>query len=96
MEKTMEVRYKRGSQSTNILGSRVKHIVLADNPKNSDIGYRNLVTSVKLEQGPAHDTLRIWNRGGLAGELRVTAGDGIMFVHRLFGSNVIEVLDEEE
>lgn len=34
------------------------------------------VSSAEVEQGPAHDRIRIWNRGGLAGELVVTSGDG--------------------
>lgn len=36
-----------------------------------------LVTTVKVTQGPVHDRIRVWNRGGCAGELVVTAGDGL-------------------
>lgn len=34
-----------------------------------------LISSCIVEFG-AHDRVSVWNRGGLAGELKVTAGDG--------------------
>jgi hypothetical protein len=36
-----------------------------------------VVSSVKLDEGPAHDRLRIWNRHGFAGELVLQKGDGV-------------------
>ena len=45
-----------------------------------------LVTSVMVNFGDMHDTVRIWNRGGLAGELTVKAGDGEIMAKRLMGS----------
>lgn len=35
-----------------------------------------LVSSVLVEEGPAHDVVRVWNRGGMCGELVVVKGDG--------------------
>jgi hypothetical protein len=34
------------------------------------------ITSVRLERIGGHDVLRVWNRGALAGELVLEAGDG--------------------
>lgn len=42
-----------------------------------------IVTSVRLFVGPAHDEIRVWNRGGLAGVLVVTSGDGGTIAQRL-------------
>ena len=42
-----------------------------------------LITSARVLPGPAHDTIRIFNRGGLAGEITVTAGDGRDIASRL-------------
>ena len=46
-------------------------------------GTRPLVTSVRVEYGPGHDRVRIWNRGGCAGELVVNRGDGNKVLVRL-------------
>lgn len=35
-----------------------------------------LISSVMVQEGPAHDRVSVFNRGGLAGELVVTKGDG--------------------
>lgn len=35
-----------------------------------------LVTSVRVEEGPGHDHVHVWNRGGKAGTLVVNSGDG--------------------
>lgn len=35
-----------------------------------------MITSVRVEQGPGHDHVHVWNRGGKAGTLVVTSGDG--------------------
>lgn len=48
-----------------------------------------VVSSVKLEEGPAHDRLRIWNRHGLAGELVLQKGDGVRMA-ALLGRSVEE------
>jgi len=34
------------------------------------------ISSVRLDEGPAHDIVHVWNRGGKAGELTVASGDG--------------------
>lgn len=44
-----------------------------------------LVTSVRIEHGPGHDEVHIWNRGGKAGTLTVKKGDGIEIARRLIG-----------
>jgi hypothetical protein len=44
---------------------------------------RTLITSVRVVAGEGHDTVRVWNRGGLAGELVVTHGDGPDLARRL-------------
>lgn len=36
-----------------------------------------LITTVRVEPGPGHDLVHVWNRGGKAGVLTVTKGDGI-------------------
>lgn len=43
-------------------------------------GNRPLITCVRIEYGPAHDRVRVWNRGGCSGELVVNAGDGERFL----------------
>lgn len=45
-----------------------------------------MVSSIRLEEGPAHDRIHVWNRGGKSGTLIVELGDGMSFVERLFGS----------
>lgn len=35
-----------------------------------------IVSSLRVEEGPAHDHVHVWNRGGKAGELVVQRGDG--------------------
>lgn len=45
-----------------------------------------LITSVTVNFGSSHDTVRVWNRGGLAGELNVNCGDGETLAKRLLGS----------
>lgn len=49
-----------------------------------------LVSSVRVETGPSHDTIRVWNRGGLAGTLTVKAGDGQAFAARLLADEELE------
>lgn len=51
----------------------------------------HLVTTVKLEHGPGHDYVRVWNRGGHSGTLTVTKGDGEDFVDLLFDFDHTEV-----
>lgn len=38
--------------------------------------HRSLVSSVGIDQMDAHEYVRVWNRGGLAGQLVVSKGDG--------------------
>jgi len=40
-------------------------------------------TSARLRTEGVHDKVRIWNRGGLAGELVLNKGDGEKMLHRL-------------
>lgn len=49
---------------------------------------RPIVTSARLDEGPRHDRLTVWNRGGLAGTLTVDAGDGIALLDRLIPHRV--------
>ena len=35
-----------------------------------------LITTVRVEEGPGHDYVHVWNRGGKAGTLTVAKGDG--------------------
>ncbi len=37
---------------------------------------RPLVSSVRIDFGPGHDVVHVWNRGGKAGTLTVDKGDG--------------------
>ena len=49
---------------------------------------REPITSLALEEGPAHDRLRIWERHGLAGELVVSAGSGREIARMFFETGV--------
>jgi hypothetical protein len=42
-----------------------------------------IITSVVVDEGPSHDRVRVWNRGGLAGVLVVTHGDGEVIARRM-------------
>ena len=44
---------------------------------------KDLISSVRVEAGPRHDRVSVWNRGGLAGVLLVDAGDGNDVADRL-------------
>jgi hypothetical protein len=46
---------------------------------------RNIITSVKVEFGPTHDRVHVWNRGGKAGVLTVAHGDGARIAEMLGG-----------
>lgn len=46
-----------------------------------------IATSVRIEEGPGHDRVTLWNRGGNSGTLTVKKGDGIEVGTRLFGDN---------
>ena len=48
----------------------------------------NLITTIRVEKGYAHDTVSVWNRGGLAGILRVCLGDGELVAARLAGPDL--------
>ena len=37
---------------------------------------RPVISSVRVERGPGHDLVHVWNRGGKAGTLTVDKGDG--------------------
>lgn len=47
----------------------------------------NIVTSVQVEAVGGHDRVKVWNRGGLAGELVVQLGDGEPICERLRGGD---------
>ena len=53
-----------------------------------------VVSSLGIVPGPIHDRVRVWNRGGLAGELVVTAGDGVTIADRLSPTMVRELGEE--
>jgi len=58
---------------------------------------RPLVTSARLEEGPGHDRLTIWNRGGCAGTLVVNLGDGMRLLDLvLSGFCRTEMCDEDD
>lgn len=44
---------------------------------------KDLISSVRVEPGPRHDRVHVWNRGGKAGVLVVDAGDGLDVSDRL-------------
>jgi len=44
---------------------------------------KQVVSSAVVERRGAHDHVRIWNRGGLAGELVLQAGDGELLARYL-------------
>jgi len=46
----------------------------------------DLISSVRVEHGPGHDRVHVWNRGGKAGVLVVTKGDGDDVAERLRAS----------
>lgn len=37
-----------------------------------------VVSSIRITEGSAHDRVKIWSRGGLAGELTLSHGDGLL------------------
>lgn len=47
-----------------------------------------VVSNVAVVPGPGHDVVRVWNRGGLAGELTVTSGDGVKLAELLHAGMV--------
>jgi len=49
-----------------------------------------LVSSAAVTTFGAHDHVRVWSRGGLAGELIMTAGDGVTFA-----TSVLMLLERE-
>jgi hypothetical protein len=51
-----------------------------------------LVTRVRVEQGPAHDVLTVWSRGGNAGSLTVQRGDGATVARALLPDATIEIV----
>jgi hypothetical protein len=42
-----------------------------------------LITTVRVAEGPGHDFVHVWNRGGKSGTLTVTKGDGRAVAARL-------------
>jgi hypothetical protein len=43
----------------------------------------HLISSATVTRRGAHDVVKLWNRGALAGELTLKAGDGIKLALRL-------------
>lgn len=64
--------------------------VLAHPMINDPAGVRSdiLITSVRIEAGPGHDFLTVWNRGGNSGELTVNKGDGKTIARLLIPNGV--------
>lgn len=48
---------------------------------------RPIITTVRVEEGPGHDNVHVWNRGGKAGVLVVDKGDGHRIAERLMESS---------
>jgi hypothetical protein len=48
-----------------------------------------LITTVRIDEGPGHDYVHVWNRGGKAGTLTVNKGDGWAVASRLLPGGVI-------
>lgn len=44
-----------------------------------------IITSVRVEEGPGHDTLTVWNRGACTGHLVFKKGDGLPVALMLAG-----------
>ena len=44
-----------------------------------------LISSVRVEEGPGHDHVHVWNRGGNSGILVVNKGEGNEIAKRLLG-----------
>lgn len=49
-----------------------------------------LVTTVRVDEGPGHDFVHVWNRGGKSGVLTVTSGDGRAIARLLLPGGVVE------
>ena len=47
---------------------------------------KDLISSVRVEHGPGHDHVHVWNRGGKAGILVVNKGEGDQIAARLLDS----------
>jgi len=54
-----------------------------------------IITSVRVVRSPGHDRVQVWNRGGLAGELIVTSGDGDAFAALLIPNAYVHDSDGE-
>lgn len=52
---------------------------------------KKLVTSVRVEIVGSHDVVHVWTRGGKAGTLTVSLGDGDLIAKRLMGYKVEDV-----
>lgn len=78
--------------------SEERDIVWFTHPEQEEPGFvanQHLITSVRVKRGPGHDVLRIWNRGGCAGELTVNREDGEEIARRLIGPNYRRVARRE-
>lgn len=51
---------------------------------------RPVISSILIEESPAHWRIHVWNRGGKAGVLCVNAEDGNAVVGRLMGGESYE------
>lgn len=64
-------------------------ITLKNRHYESDPHSHLIISSIRVYQGPGHDVLHIWNRGGKAGTLTVTLGDGMILAMKLIGPDPI-------
>ena len=55
-----------------------------------------VITTVKVERGPAHDRASVWNRSGLSGVLIVNHGDGDWLAKRLIPQDIREVEEYDD
>lgn len=60
-----------------------EHIVTLTAGEESEPRNQFIVSTVKVERHGAHDHVRVWSRGGYAGYLIVSAGDGADVAARL-------------
>ena len=56
---------------------------------------KDLISSVRVELGPRHDRVHVWNRGGKAGVLVVDSGDGNEVADRLRDLALVAPREEE-
>lgn len=67
-------------------GATFERVCASEVPRN-----QVLVSRVRVEPGPGHDRVTVFNRGGNAGTLTVARGDGVTIARSLIPDGKIEV-----